>query len=268
MIFVTTPTRTWLMEHLANCKEELLVACPFIGDSFVSASNAISSKVRKKLITRTDLAVFAAKSSDLEAVIGFAALGGEVRSLPGLHAKVYVLDRKLALVTSANATFSGLNRNWECGVVIDSAADVLNLTNIIEGGFGSSAVPQRWTASDLQALRPAVQSLRDSLPKATSAAISQGIKDPEISLPPPSWNKILDGLPGWTRLTLTCVLAQETDHFDIKAIYASGLPLIEQQFPKNTAPREKLRQQLQRLRDLGMIEFLGDGQYRRLVRFE
>lgn len=268
MTFVTTPTRIWLLEHLANCKEELLVASPFVGDSFAVASNKLPSKVRRRLITRTDLAVFAAKSSDLEAVISFAASGGEVRSLPGLHAKVYVLDRRVALVTSANATFSGWNRNLECGVVIDSPESVSDLAKIIESGFGSSVVPQRWTATNLQALRPAVQTLRDSLPRTVAATISQGIKDTEISLPRLSWNKVLAELPGWTRLTLSCVLLQETEQFDIKAVYAIGLPLALKQFPHNTAPREKLRQQLQRLRDLGMIEFLGDGHYRRLVRFD
>jgi chromosome condensin MukBEF MukE localization factor len=37
-------------------------------------------------------------------------------------------------------------------------------------------------------------------------------------------------------------------------------------YPNNRFPRQKLRQQLQRLRDLGMIEFLGEGRYRRTVK--
>ncbi len=39
---------------------------------------------------------------------------------PELHAKVYLIDNT-ALVTSANATWSGLTKNHECGIAVESA---------------------------------------------------------------------------------------------------------------------------------------------------
>jgi hypothetical protein len=43
----------------------------------------------------------------------------EIRFLPSIHAKVYVADEKLAVVTSANMTKGGLLNNLEYGVELD-----------------------------------------------------------------------------------------------------------------------------------------------------
>jgi hypothetical protein len=45
----------------------------------------------------------------------------EIRFLPSIHAKVYVADDKLAIVTSANMTNSGLLTNYEYGVKVVGA---------------------------------------------------------------------------------------------------------------------------------------------------
>ena len=43
-----------------------------------------------------------------------------VRHLPGVHAKVYVADEDVAIVTSANLTAGGLYRNFEYGLELRS----------------------------------------------------------------------------------------------------------------------------------------------------
>jgi phosphatidylserine/phosphatidylglycerophosphate/cardiolipin synthase-like enzyme len=45
-----------------------------------------------------------------------------VRHLPGVHAKVYIADERVAIVTSANLTAGGLYRNFEYGVELRSDA--------------------------------------------------------------------------------------------------------------------------------------------------
>ena len=47
-----------------------------------------------------------------------AVLSTRVRHLPGLHAKVYVADKREAIITSANLTRGGLSQNYEYGVKI------------------------------------------------------------------------------------------------------------------------------------------------------
>jgi phosphatidylserine/phosphatidylglycerophosphate/cardiolipin synthase-like enzyme len=43
----------------------------------------------------------------------------EIRFLPSIHAKVYVADERLAVVTSANMTRGGLLNNLEYGIEVD-----------------------------------------------------------------------------------------------------------------------------------------------------
>ena len=122
--FITTPTGRWLEGKLAHCASRLLIASPYVGPFLASLAGRLRSGVSTTLLTRTDLRDFALGSSDIEALCDFARRGATVMGLAGLHAKVYVLDNKAALVTSANATYSGMSRNWECGVAIDDPVEV------------------------------------------------------------------------------------------------------------------------------------------------
>jgi hypothetical protein len=57
----------------------------------------------------------------------------DIRFLPSVHAKVYVADDKLAVITSANMTDSGLLRNFEYGVKVSARKLVLSIKrDIIE----------------------------------------------------------------------------------------------------------------------------------------
>ena len=44
------------------------------------------------------------------------SLGGEVLFVSQLHAKIYLVDRKEAIVTSANLTKGGIEDNYEAGI--------------------------------------------------------------------------------------------------------------------------------------------------------
>jgi len=264
--FVTTPTHVWLEKQLSQCNEQFLVACPFVGDYLAKATRQLPAKVNRLLVTRTDLRDFATGASDIDAVCETARLGAKVLSLPRLHAKVYVIDRNIALVTSANATHSSMRRNWECGVVIEDDEQVKNLSALLLSGFGAREKPQLWTLPELERLREPVRVFREALPPAKPKLRTGLFEHLDIALPVETWPGLIAGLPGWTRLTLEGVIHQSSDQFSIQDVYRICLPMVAKRFPANRFPREKLRQQLQRLRDLGFIEFLGDGRYRRTVK--
>jgi type II restriction enzyme len=67
----------------------------------------------------------------------------------------------------------------------------------------------------------------------------------------------------WLLAVLECVDALSQQEFDLADIYRFDVKL-QSQFPENNNVRPKIRQQLQVLRDGGVIEFLGNGHYRRL----
>jgi type II restriction enzyme len=69
---------------------------------------------------------------------------------------------------------------------------------------------------------------------------------------------------GWLIEVLKCVEQIGRSEFSLSDVYAFE-GRLQQAFPENNNVRPKIRQQLQRLRDNGVLEFRGDGEYR-LVR--
>lgn len=66
---------------------------------------------------------------------------------------------------------------------------------------------------------------------------------------------------GWTLEVLSVVRSLGKPVFNLAEVYGHSeeLHLLH---PGNVHVREKIRQQLQRLRDMGLVEFLGGGRYR------
>lgn len=105
-----------ISEALGADASELRITSPFI--KFGALRRLLSAKPSTlKAITRFNLADFAAGVSDIAALRALLALGGSVRGVKNLHAKMYLFGAKRAIVTSANLTEAALNRNHEFGIV-------------------------------------------------------------------------------------------------------------------------------------------------------
>lgn len=261
---VTTPTFDWLAVSAASCKRRLLVASPFVNDGIISLTDRLPSDVPCSLLTRADLRNFALGSSNLHSLCALARGGVTVHHLDGLHAKVYVFDDTSALVTSANATLSGMSRNWECGLATSDRGVVAQLADSLLAGFGADSPPRRLWASELERLHVPVNAMKASLPKAPVAAgqpsddalppkVTFSVDDPEV---------LLEGFTGWKRLTLRGVLAMPADGFSIQDLFRVCAPMAAEEYPKNRHVEAKLRQQLQVLRGHGLVEFVRPGWYR------
>ncbi len=70
-----------------------------------------------------------------------------------------------------------------------------------------------------------------------------------------------DSAKGWLLDVLACVESLDCERFSLADIYALEARL-QALYPGNSNVRPKIRQQLQVLRDNGIIEFLGGGEYR------
>lgn len=68
---------------------------------------------------------------------------------------------------------------------------------------------------------------------------------------------------GWVFDVLNCINDIQSDIFSLSEIY-SFVQRLSMLHPNNNNVEAKIRQQLQALRDLGMIEFLGRGQYKKI----
>lgn len=71
------------------------------------------------------------------------------------------------------------------------------------------------------------------------------------------------GARGWILDILNCIKMIPSEDFSIEDMY-SFEEKLSQKYPNNHHIREKIRQQLQILRDKGILEFRGKGQYRKI----
>jgi len=267
---VSTPTGTWLQSELEACSSHFLVASPFVGSGLSALVSPVRARARTAIITRTDIRGLAAGSSDLETLCSLATHGTRVMALADLHAKVYVIDARVALVTSANATHSGLWRNLECGVAVREPRLVRKIRAHAMSGMGGQQPPRRWSADDLAALRPVVDALRSSLPPELKVASILTDAASAVSEPVPGAvvSAVGSSLTGWTALVYESVCDMRRDDFTIDEVFAVCAVRAARRYPRNRHVREKMRQRLQVLRDMGLLAFLGGGRYVRLLRSE
>jgi hypothetical protein len=160
----------------SSVKRELIVCSPFVGEDGVrlirdNVPDAFHRDGRLTFVTNLSVKNVCDLSTDPRAV---RALSDTVRAtsvyhLPGLHAKAYVADDRVAVVTSANLTSGGMLRNFECGVEIRDATHVAAVRTVVD------------TYADLGALVPrdrlsryceALDSILDRVSRAKRAADS------------------------------------------------------------------------------------------------
>jgi hypothetical protein len=107
----------------------LLLASPFITGSVANwigeqlSNNKSAQKLQIFCLTNVRMESVLAGSLDLEGLadLGSAFSNLAIVHLPALHAKVFIADYKLAIVTSGNLTHGGIRGNHEYGVALRGA---------------------------------------------------------------------------------------------------------------------------------------------------
>jgi HKD family nuclease len=104
---------------LAESKSSVMIISPFVTMRAYHLLRPYleNRQLSCKLITRLNLNDFVSGVSNPKALCELAGVGAEVKSLRGLHAKVYLFDDKWAVVTSANMTAGGLKNRHEWGLL-------------------------------------------------------------------------------------------------------------------------------------------------------
>ena len=107
---------------LAINRSALLVS-PFITAEPLQRIASILDKrtaITIQILTSLNVDNLIQGSTDVSAIASFCRTIplATVRHLPRLHAKVYVADDRVAILTSANLTGAGLSQNYEYGIEI------------------------------------------------------------------------------------------------------------------------------------------------------
>ena len=264
MQIITTPTFDWLAEQARACNSRLLIGSPFVNDGILQLTDLVPKAASRTLVTRTDLRDFALGASSLDTLCSLSKDGVSIRSLHRLHAKIYVFDQSAALVTSANATRAGLWRNFECGLGITDNVAVSELAESLLNGFGTREEVDEVRLKELQGMYRHLESIKVTVaPHPKRDDDSPPPSKPTFSIP--DKEALLKGFTGWRRLTLEGVLEMPEDGFQLDELMEICGPQAARKYPKNRFVPEKLRQQLQVLRNRGLVEFVSPGIYRRTM---
>jgi phosphatidylserine/phosphatidylglycerophosphate/cardiolipin synthase-like enzyme len=123
---VTSPWMATFYELVGTAEKELLVASPYISNEPLKRIVEIIEDRQSPDGVHVDIVTNLAIDSLLSGTVDVAALlylaqsipNSTVTYLPSLHAKIYVADTRVAVITSANLTNKGLAGNHEYGVLL------------------------------------------------------------------------------------------------------------------------------------------------------
>jgi len=175
---VRSPWTETFSDLVSRCQSDLLLASPFVKtrstNRIVQAflRRGIEKQVRVVVLTNLRPESALNGSMDLEALVemGKALPHFELTHLPSLHAKVYVADEAMAVVTSGNLTEPGIGGNLEYGVAFTDARMVRQVRHDFESYalLGARVLPK-----DVEALFNETRELKLLFKKAEQSIRGQ-----------------------------------------------------------------------------------------------
>jgi phosphatidylserine/phosphatidylglycerophosphate/cardiolipin synthase-like enzyme len=263
---IKSPWRDKFFDEVKRARESIQVCSPFVKQKPIEEIyKTKSDSTSFELITKFNIHNFYKNSSDLEAMKFVLDSQDSLFNYQNLHAKIYLFDQKSAIVTSANLTSGGLVNNYEYGVKIDSSSTMKEVV----GDF------DKMKSSDLSG------EINTSILDDINEILDDTPERSELDLPKFDWGKfeeeeieedemylggtelIRKKLSGWTEQVFMKLEKIDKFIFTTEDIY-SFREELQKEYPNNQNIEAKIRQQLQVLRDLGLLQFLERGKYKKL----
>ena len=132
--FLPFPWKDEFKDILKRTKKELFISSPFVnvaGVKILSNSIQTKSSINISLLTNLTSQNIINRTTEPTALLELYKLFNQVKisSLGKLHAKVYIIDNEIGIITSANLTSGGLLNNFEYGILIDDENVVSTIKN-------------------------------------------------------------------------------------------------------------------------------------------
>lgn len=253
-------SRPFYDDFLELCREsdETIKLCtPFIKSEILSCVlKSAPEEVNVSLVTNINLQSFHKKASDIEAVRRVLLHGGNVYNCTTLHAKFYIFDDQFCIITSANLTPSGMKRNLECGIFSDDSSIVQSVVDIYTSIVHDTSRVGEMTLKSVDK----IAQILDTIPS------SPGVDYPSLDLSRTyihKLNTVTRHLTGWKKWVFLELNNLCDDVFTSHTVRCLG-EKSQAFFPDNNNREAKIRQTLQYLRDMGLVEFTSPGVYKRL----
>lgn len=267
LIIIKSPWENSFLDLVRQSKKRMYLASPFIKRQTAEAIvKNINGNLVIKYIHSFKLANFHRGVSDLEALKIFNGNNVKQKSIHNLHAKIFIFDDK-AVITSANLTPGGLRNNVEYSILIQG-----HLVKEIENDYLSFFNNGEYPFINVEILKKAEEIL-ESIPKekikkkpklSDKKLFAEIINDENIDERfDGGVEAIFKNLTSWKKDVFECLLKISNDVFSLEDVYKFEKRL-QVLHPENKNIKPKIRQQLQYLRDLGLLEFIKLGIYKKL----
>ncbi|MDR2201680.1 MAG: phospholipase D-like domain-containing protein [Clostridiales bacterium] len=253
---INNPYYSEFLTLSANARRSVRLCAPFVKvDVITDILNVVQDNVKVDLITKVDLKSYHSNVSDIAALQSTLSRGGNVYNCSNLHAKVYLFDDTNCIITSANLTTSGFQKNVECGVVTGESSLVGSAVNFFNQMVSTDDVGEI-TESNIAEIERILSAL----------VPMQKMNYPQLNFQKDSEDdaaRIAGSLTGWKRDVFIEICALNDDVFTSVEVEKMAESLCKK-YPRNNYREAKIRQILQQLRDLGLIEFGMPGVYKKL----
>lgn len=251
------PTESIFMSLLSSAKDEVLLCAPFIKKDIIQ--NILKNKkntTKLIVITTCNISSFIRKASDIEAIEVLLDKGIKVYNHQHLHAKVYSFDCEKAIITSANLTYSGMNKNYEYGILVDDKETVFSIDDDLQCLVDDN-LSGEFTKESILFIKEQIEFFKDKEYKIKTDKFGDDVFESKVDFETKylnSWQKdIFD------------IIKKMNDQFKLDEMYEYENKLKELH-PNNNNIRAKIRQILQQLRDKGLIKFEEPGLYKKLIK--
>jgi hypothetical protein len=123
--------KNWYDKFLDELKRTkiLKVSSPFIKEQVIRKMQSQFDFKNFELITRFNLRDFASNVSSLDGLKFSVECGANIFGVRDLHSKIYLFDKRSAIITSANLTSGGMINNYECGIYITDKSTIQKIHN-------------------------------------------------------------------------------------------------------------------------------------------
>lgn len=179
----------WLTEFLAlsqTAQHSVFISSPYIKEATVLRFLAATQRARTtqelhvRVLTALSPMDYVRGASDIEAVRLLLGNGIEVRAFANLHAKVYLFDGTVAVVSSANMTGAGTSAedaktNLEFGIRTDLKQIVEPLSAYLNDAWGDAYVINESILMDVEQVITANAKLIEKM-KALASEVGQALK--------------------------------------------------------------------------------------------
>lgn len=178
-----------LAELLKHASNEIVISTPYLSDAgsnllIDSTKGDFHSKGTLHFVTNLSPKNILQAATDPNSLLRISSEISDMRlrHLPRLHAKAYIADRRVAIITSANLTAGGLYHNYEYGVEIDDEDIVHKIRDdIVEYSTLGAAVDRTCLEAYCNVARELREAYRQTQSEV-SANFSRRIRGVEESL--------------------------------------------------------------------------------------